>query len=57
MRTDNRSLPLEELDRKFHFRRIAETRWILPQRFLADLVLDTSHGSFDRVKPLKEAAV
>lgn len=59
MRIENLSLPLEEFDRKFHFRRIAETRWILPQRFLADLVLDTSHGSFTPVKytALKEAAI
>jgi uridine kinase len=57
MRVENRSLPPEEFDRKFHFRRIAETRWILPQRFLADLVLDTSDGSFTPVKQIKEAAI
>lgn len=53
MRVENCSWPLEELDRRLHFRRIAETRWILSQRFLADLVLDTSHGSFTLVKPIK----
>jgi len=57
MRAENRSLPLDEFDRKFHFRRIAETRWILPQRFLADLVLDTSDGSFTLMKQMKEAAI
>jgi uridine kinase len=53
IRAENRSRPMEEFDRKFHFRRIAETRWILAQRFLADLVLDTSHGSYTLVKPIK----
>ena len=53
IRPENRSWPPEEFDRRFHFRRIAETRWILPQRFLADLVLDSSHGSFTLVKPIK----
>ena len=53
IRFENSSLPVEELERRLHFRRIAETRWILPQRFLSDLVLDTSHGSFTLVKSIK----
>ncbi len=42
----NRSRPLHEFDRRFHFMRIAETRWILPQRRKADLIIDTSDGGF-----------
>lgn len=57
MRVEHRRLPVGEFDRKFHFRRIAETRWILPQRSLADLILDTSNGSFTLVESRKEAAV
>ena len=54
IRAENQSRPPEEFDRRFHFRRIAEIRWILPQRFLADLILDTSCGSFSPVKPIKK---
>jgi uridine kinase len=42
----NRKRPLSDFERRFYFMRIAETRWILPQRQDADLVLDTSEGLF-----------
>ncbi|HWN11976.1 MAG TPA: AAA family ATPase [Pyrinomonadaceae bacterium] len=42
----NRNRPLRDFERRFYFMRIAETRWILPQRRLADLILDTTHGEF-----------
>jgi uridine kinase len=41
-----RKRPLSDFERRFYFMRIAETRWILPQRRDADLVLDTSGGAF-----------
>lgn len=44
--TRDRGKPLSDFDRAFHFTRIAEPRWILPQRREADLLLDTSEDVF-----------
>lgn len=41
-----RGRSLSDFERRFHFMRIAETRWILPQRRAADLLVDTSDGFF-----------
>ncbi len=46
----HRSRPLSDFERRFYFMRIAETRWILPQRRLADMIFDTSYGVFGVVE-------
>jgi len=43
---ETRGRPLHQFEKRFHFMRIAERRWILKQRAEADLVLDTSEDSF-----------
>jgi len=46
----HRNRPLRDFERRFHFMRIAETRWILPQRRLAHVILDTTSGEFGVVE-------
>jgi len=52
----HRNRPLSDFERRFYFIRIAEKRWILAQRRLASLVLDTSSGTFQVIENRKRVA-
>jgi uridine kinase len=42
-----RGRPTSSLEKRFHFIKVAEKKWIMKQQYIADLVIDTSDNIFD----------